>query len=66
MSGAGFMLQAVNLNKGIKDSGFDGMLQSPTSAQSATVDTKILHRTTKRVSLTCRLVLKVRKNLIKI
>ncbi|CAO2836819.1 unnamed protein product [Amaranthus hypochondriacus] len=58
--------EAVNLNEGIKDSGFDGMLQGPTSALSTTGDTKILHRTTKRVSLTCRLVLKVRKNLIKI
>lgn len=58
---------AVNLTEAAKDSGFNELLSSLTCAEeTSSVDAKILRRTTKRVSLTCRLVLKVRKNLIKI
>ncbi|KAL2942294.1 Alpha-ketoglutarate-dependent dioxygenase alkB-like protein 6 [Bienertia sinuspersici] len=58
---------AANLTRAQNDSGVNEQLLSLTCAEATeSGDGKILHRTTKRVSLTCRLVLKVRKNLIKI
>lgn len=59
---------AVNLSEALKGSGLDQLLPNLEAATDAvnSGDVKILHRTTNRVSLTCRLVLKVRKNLIKI
>lgn len=64
---AGFVLQAVNLAEVVKDSGCDELLSCLIGSDATRPrDAKILHRTTKRVSLTCRLVLTVRKNLIKI
>lgn len=67
--GTGFTLQAVNLTKAVKDSVSvsDELFPGLTCAEKTkSGDANILRRTTKRVSLTCRLVLKVRKNLIKI
>ncbi|KMT13537.1 hypothetical protein BVRB_4g083160 [Beta vulgaris subsp. vulgaris] len=58
---------AVNLAEVVKDSGCDELLSCLIGSDATRPrDAKILHRTTKRVSLTCRLVLTVRKNLIKI
>ncbi|XP_021773031.1 alpha-ketoglutarate-dependent dioxygenase alkB homolog 6-like [Chenopodium quinoa] len=58
---------AVNLTEAVKDSGFNDLLPRLTCAEeSSSGDAKTLCRTAKRVSLTCRLVLKVRKNLIRI
>ncbi|KAL2905628.1 Alpha-ketoglutarate-dependent dioxygenase alkB-like protein 6 [Bienertia sinuspersici] len=53
---------AANLTRVQNDSGVNEQLLSLTCAEATeSGDGKILHRTTKRVSLTCRLVLKVRK-----
>lgn len=60
---------AVNLTQAVKDSGFNQLLPSLDNAAADSVrseDVKTLNRTTRRISLTCRLVSKVHKNLIKI
>ncbi|KAL9248065.1 hypothetical protein vseg_021428 [Gypsophila vaccaria] len=60
--------RAVNLTKAQKDCEANGPVASTACTEMAmgSENVKVLHRMDKRISLTCRLVLKVRKNLIKI
>ncbi|GMH01201.1 hypothetical protein Nepgr_003040 [Nepenthes gracilis] len=61
--------RAVNLTEAVRDHELDSLLpDSVTTVEGRTTSREVryFHRTSNRVSLTCRLVLKVHKNLIKV
>lgn len=58
--------EAVNIYEALHEGRLDQPVTSPEEAAEVNGNTKSIHRITNRISLTCRTVLKVHKNLFKI